>query len=81
MPMSILPHDAEILALFIGNRGYYSERGMRYDVDLLQSAVERAASAQEMRDHLAAFGFTHLLIRFDMFDNWCDNLWMKKKNK
>jgi 4-amino-4-deoxy-L-arabinose transferase-like glycosyltransferase len=75
-----LPHDAEILALFIGNRGYYSERGMRYDVDLLQSAVERAASTQEMRNQLAAFGFTHLLIRFDMFDNWC-NSFLNEKEK
>lgn len=76
-----LPHDAEILALFIGNRGYYSERSMRYDADLLQSAVEGSASAQEMRDQLAALGFTHLLIRFDMFDNWCDSFLDKKEKQ
>ena len=76
-----LPHDAEILALFIGNRGYYSERRMRYDIDLLHTAVERAMSAQEMRDQLAALGFTHLLIRFDMFDNWCDNSLNKKEKQ
>jgi 4-amino-4-deoxy-L-arabinose transferase-like glycosyltransferase len=73
--------DGDILALFIGGRGYYSDRGMRYDVGLLQSAVERAATAQELRDHLSAFGFTHLLIRFDMFDNWCHNFLDEKEKQ
>lgn len=76
-----VPGDAKILALFIGNRGYYSDRDMRFEVDLLQSAVEGAASAQEMRDHLTTFGFTHLLIRFDMFDNWCNNFLDKKEKQ
>lgn len=75
-----LPDQAEILALFIGGRGYYSDRSMRYDKGFLKSAVERADTAQDMRANLAAFGFTHLLIRFDMFDNWCHNF-MDKKEK
>ena len=68
-----LPSDAVILSLFIGRRGYYSEREMFFDIDPFHTVIEKSNSAEELRAKLADRGLTHLLIRFDMFDNWLHN--------
>ena len=68
-----LPSDAKILALFIGDRGYYSDREMRFDIHLFHSTVQKSDSAEDLQMHLVNLGLTHLLIRLDMFDNWSHN--------
>jgi hypothetical protein len=70
-----LPPDAKILSLFIGGRGYYSEREMIFDFNmaLFQPLIHTSDLPEKVRSTLTELGFTHLLIRFDMFDNWCHN--------
>ena len=72
---NFLPSDAKILSLFIGGRGYYSEREMIFDFDLglFQTLIHTSDVPEKMRATLTDRGFTHLLIRFDMFENWCHN--------
>ena len=67
---NFLSPEAKILSLFIGNRGYYSDREMLFDINLFHSAVQKSDSAEELHTHLVNLGITHLLIRLDMFDNW-----------
>jgi hypothetical protein len=77
---TFLSPDARILSLFIGKRGYYSDRAMSFDINILKTAIRNAASPAEIHSNLIDIGFTHLLIRFDMFDNWCNhNLDQKEK--
>ncbi|RLC05218.1 MAG: hypothetical protein DRH90_06515 [Deltaproteobacteria bacterium] len=68
-----LPSEAKILSLFIGDRGYYSDREMLFDINLFHSTVQKSDSAEELHTHLVNLGLTHLLIRLDMFDNWSHN--------
>lgn len=68
-----LPPDARILSLFIGGREYYSDRKMSFDIDLFQSSIRNSVSPEKIRSNLIDSGFSHLLIRFDMFDNWCNH--------
>lgn len=68
-----LPHDAKILALFIGKRGYYSNRDMLFDAGLLKTALEKSKTVEEMQLAFAGLGISHLLIRFDMFEDWRHN--------
>lgn len=73
------PND-KLLALFIGKRGYYSEREMSFDIDMFKSSIRKSASPEALHLNLIDMGFTHLLIRFDMFENWCNrNLDQKEK--
>ena len=75
-----LSPDAKILSLFIGRRGYYSDREMSFDINLFKTAIRNSASPAENHSNLIDMGFTHLLIRFDMFDSWCHhNLDQKEK--
>ena len=70
-----LPADASILSLFIGNRGYYCEREMTFDINLFKAVVRASASMDDIREKMKAAGFSHLLVRYDMLDAWCyDNL-------
>ena len=39
----------------------------------LNLSIRNSASPEEIHSNLIDMGFTHLLIRFDMFDNWCNH--------
>lgn len=78
---SVLPADAKVLALFIGNRGYYSEREMVFGAQILEAALDRAENLEMLQAHLADSGITHLLIRFDMFADWRHNNSEFRKNE
>jgi len=70
-----LPSDAVLLSLFIGRRGYYLERQTLFDIDLFHAITKRSESKEALRINLAQHGFTHLLIRYDLFYKWSqDNL-------
>ncbi len=69
----MLTPAAKILALFIGSRGYYSDREMHFDPELFQAVIQNSDSIGDMHAKFIAFGFSHILIRFDMLDNWCNN--------
>lgn len=69
----LLPSEAKILSLFIGNRGYYSDKEMLFDINLFHTIVQKSDSSEELQAHLVNLGLTHLLIRLDMFDNWSHN--------
>jgi len=75
-----LPSGAMILALFIGNRGYYSEHAIRFDIDLFREAVQATTLVGDLHQQISHMGFSHMVIRFDMFAKWChDNLNKKEK--
>ena len=66
-----LPRNSKILALFIGKRGYYSELEMSFDPRVLKSAIQNSRSAEDISARLIHIGFSHILIRFDLFRDWC----------
>ncbi len=43
-----LPHNAKIFCIFTGERSYYSERDMRFDIDMFKKIIEEADSPKEM---------------------------------
>ena len=76
-----LPADAKILSLFIGNRGYYSDREMLFDINLFHAAVQKSDSPEELQAQCVNLGLTHVLIRLDMFNNWIHNNLNKMKKQ
>lgn len=72
-----LPASARILFLFVGKRGYYCDRDYVLDRQHGRSELLRlAVGSKDARDLAAALsgkGITHLLVRFDFFNEWAAN--------
>jgi hypothetical protein len=65
-----LPQDARILSIFLGNRRYYFDREVLFELELLQTAVAEAASPEDLRRSLKSRGITHLVVGSALFNNW-----------
>ncbi|UCF94887.1 MAG: phospholipid carrier-dependent glycosyltransferase [Desulfobacterales bacterium] len=65
-----LPQDAKILALYLGNRRYYSDRNIYFGVKLFERTLKRSESAEKLLHNLGRQRITHLLVRYDLFDRF-----------
>ena len=68
-----LPDNAKILGIFLGNRGYYCDRAIIFDVGLFKNCVRQAISPEDLTTILKKSGITHLLVRFDLFNQWAES--------
>jgi 4-amino-4-deoxy-L-arabinose transferase-like glycosyltransferase len=64
-----LPPDARVLGVFLGNRRYYCDRDLIFDGSL-EAGIQSAASAEALAIMLREKGFTHVIIRYDLFDKF-----------
>jgi 4-amino-4-deoxy-L-arabinose transferase-like glycosyltransferase len=76
-----LSADAKILVLFMGNRRYYSDRDLIFNVNLFRTIVKKADSAQAVLHELQQRGFSNLLIRYDLFNHWTDKQFNDREKK
>jgi len=68
-----LPDEVKILGLFLGNRRYYCDRDLRFGNNLFRQIIKEADSTTTILAQLQRRGFTHLLIRYDLFNRWAAN--------
>lgn len=70
-----LPDNAKILCIFLGNRGYYSDREMVFDINqnLFRKTVKSANSPGDILLDLNERRITHLFVRYDLFNTWSNN--------
>ncbi len=70
-----LAQSSTILAVFLGNRGYYFDRPVEFDLksgrSLLCSTIKEQDSAKNISDSLTKSGISHILLRKDLFGTWC----------
>ena len=76
-----LSQNAKIVGIFMGNRRYYCNRDLVLNDSLLGNLVINATSPQMIYSRLAKRGFTHLLIRFDLFNQWTENNFRGEQKK
>jgi 4-amino-4-deoxy-L-arabinose transferase-like glycosyltransferase len=62
-----LPPTIRLLALYLGNRIYYSDREIVCDDAFFKKAIAAASSADALADILRSRDFSHLFIRSDFF--------------
>ena len=67
-----LPPDARVLGVFLGNRRYYCDRDLFFD-GTLEAGIRSAATAEVFGHMLRDKGFTHVIIRHDLFDKFILN--------
>jgi hypothetical protein len=68
-----LAPDAKIFGLYMGGRGYYSDRYIAFPDVLLHRAAREAASGKDVAATLTGSGFTHILMSYSGL-----NLWLKE---
>ena len=76
-----LPDDARILAIFLGNRGYYSDRELVFGDNLFKKIVKKAKTSDMIGTEIQRLGITHLLIRYDIFNRWSKVQFNEKEKK
>jgi len=69
-----LSDTALILAIFLGNRGYYFGRDVLFDMKLPIPTIGTVGAGRTVEDLLHQQGITHLMIRYDLFDRWLGTL-------
>ena len=68
-----LSDNARILGIFIGNRGYYSDREVVFfNVKLFRKTIDSAVSAERLLYDIKNKGISHLIIGFDLFNEWAN---------
>lgn len=68
-----LPENSRILALFNGNRIYYSERELICDNESFRRAVHASQSSADLVQRLKGNGISYLLVRADLFSQWAES--------
>lgn len=76
-----LSDRAKILGLFLGNRRYYSDREIIFGVDEFKKLVNRAESEEILASDLRKNGYTHLIIRYDLFNQWANKQFDDRKKQ
>lgn len=70
MANKVVPPGGKVLGIYLGNRRYY------FTVDaVLQNSIffriaEESESSEAIADRLTGLGYTHLLLRYDLFNQW-----------
>jgi len=68
-----LSDNARILGIFIGNRGYYSDREVVFfNIKLFRKTIDSAVSAERLLYDIKNKGISHLIIGFDLFNEWAN---------
>jgi len=66
-----IPDNAKILGVFLGNRGYYSDREIVFAYNkYIRDVLKGKDSDTDLLISLKNNGITHLLIRYDLFNKW-----------
>jgi hypothetical protein len=68
-----LPPNSRVLALFLGNRGYYCDREVIFGDEMFKKMVQKGKSPRVIKEKLQNMGMTYLLIRYDLFKRWADS--------
>lgn len=64
-----LDSNSKILGVYIGNRGYYSDRHIEFSIEILKILAVAAESGSQVAAKLHEKGFTHLLVNFQPFND------------
>ncbi len=76
-----LPDSSKILGLFLGNRRYYSDRELIFGVNEFHESIRRSDSADILFMDLKENGYTHVIIRFDLFNWWTNRQFSEGKKE
>ena len=65
-----LTKEDRILGLWIGERGYYSDIPIAFNIELPQALAAETESGHDFAERLRKMGFTYILVNFSHFNHW-----------
>ena len=65
-----IPADANILCLFLGNRGYYFDREITFSFDLVSKVVLQERLSDKILVDLVRRRITYIIVRYDLYNKW-----------
>jgi 4-amino-4-deoxy-L-arabinose transferase-like glycosyltransferase len=68
-----LPSNSRILAVFLGRRGYYSDREMIFDFSFMTKFVKVSDNPDQLYREFIKRDITHVLFRYDLFNQWVNS--------
>jgi len=74
-----LPEDARILAIFLGNRRYYSDREIHFGIKFFKTSIKTAAVPEDILSDLTQKEFTHMIVGHNLFGWWVGNNFNQKE--
>lgn len=66
-------NDSKVLALFLGRRGYYFDRDVRFRRDIFFYFIESSKNSSEVLEKLKNHKFDYIILRYDLFNNAVNN--------
>ncbi|MBW2606238.1 MAG: glycosyltransferase family 39 protein [Deltaproteobacteria bacterium] len=75
------PDNAKILCLFLGNRGYYFDREIAFNFDLVSKVVLQEGSLDKILVDLERRRITHILVRYDLFSKWLQDNYNEREKE
>jgi len=70
------PEDSRIRLILLAGRGYYlnrvyqEDRSLGMGMDMIRGMVDRSGDEISFQKYLASFNCTHLLVRYDLFQQF-----------
>src|SRR6056297_609437 len=74
-----LSDNVKILSIYTGNRGYYCEKNIVFDLNLLKRIAGDANKPYLVAKELKEMGFSHLLINHELFNYWAKDYSIHEK--
>jgi len=74
-----LSHNDKIFGLYIGNRGYYSDIPIEFEIEMLPDIAARVESGKKVAEKLHEKGFSHTLVNFSLFNYWVQKYGLHEK--
>ena len=68
-----LPEDTKLFCLFLGDRGYYSDREILFGETYFNTILKRADSAETLMMEFQKINIEYLLVRYDIFNPWASH--------
>ncbi len=74
-----LTKDSKILGLYIGDRGYYSDIPISFNMEIIQQLAAKVSSAKDISENLLERNFTHILVNYSLFNYWVQKYSLHEK--
>lgn len=72
MANTVVPEGRKVLGLYLGNRRYYFSTDAIVVNEVFTDIAAEAGSGQAIADRLSQLGYSHLVVRADLFRQWLD---------
>ena len=76
-----LNNGTKILALFLGNRRYYSDHEITFEIETFKNIVKTSETNEEILSQLKDCNYTELILNYEKIDHWISTNFSDREKK